>query len=144
MIPPSLRWRRLGLVVGAAVAAGFLLTRGPVMDILAAVAGGFMERRSQKVSLSALIEEANGLGLDYAAIRREPARCIGKPVVWCVDHPSWGTAYLAGKPSEPLILENESAFPLNSAVAGGRCRTVVATVAEVRPEAVVLRFVGLP
>ncbi|MFA6317087.1 MAG: hypothetical protein WC943_06680 [Elusimicrobiota bacterium] len=142
--PQARRLRWLGLVAGISIAAGFILTSAPVLDILAGVSVRFQERRSQRVSLSALIEEANALGLDYAAIRREPARYVGKPVVWCVDHPGWGMAYLAGKPSDSLILENESSFPMNSPVAGGRCRTVVALVEGVRPEGIVLRFVGLP
>ncbi|MBI5882560.1 MAG: hypothetical protein HZB91_05595 [Elusimicrobia bacterium] len=149
MTSPSRRWRRLGLVVGAALAAGFLLTRGPVLDVLATVAARFMVHRGQRAALGPLIEEAQRLGLDYQTILRDPMGHVGQPVVWCVDHPSWGNAYLAGKPSEPLVLENESAFPINSPTSGGTCTTVVATIGEVPamfvPErGVVLHFVGLP
>ncbi|MBI4677370.1 MAG: hypothetical protein HY748_07285 [Elusimicrobia bacterium] len=138
------RWRRLGLAAGIGLAAVIVLTRQPVLETLAGVAANFKERRGQRASLGVHIDEAHRLGLDYATIVREPEDHVGQPVVWCVDHPSWGTAYLAGKPSEPLVLENESAFPLNSPTSGGRCAVVVAVVSGVQENGIVLRYAGAP
>jgi hypothetical protein len=114
------------------------------MDMFAGAAAGFMERRGQRASLGALIDEARHLELEHSAILREPAKHAGKPVVWCVDHPSWGNAYLAGKPSEHLVLENEFAFPINSPTSGGRCTTVVAVVVGVKGNSVAIQYMGQP
>lgn len=84
---------------------------------------------------------AGRLGLTYEAALADPKAAIGKPVIWCVDHPAHGFAYEGGKPSHPLLLDNDYAFPINSPTTGGRCDDVLAAVTAVGPDAVSLRFI---
>jgi len=86
------------------------------------------------------LAEAKRLGLSYEAALADPSAAIGKPVVWCVDHPARGYAYAGGKPSQPLILQDPSAFPTNSPTTGGRCDRVLAVVTAVEKGGVSIRF----
>lgn len=97
------------------------------------------ERRSQRLALEPFIREARLWPMTYETATP------GRPVVWCVDHPAKSVSYLAGAPSQPLAWTNEAELPeTNGPTSGGRCRVMVARVAERRPDALVLEYLGSP
>lgn len=91
---------------------------------------------------AALAAEARRLGVTYEAAMARPAESVGKPVIWCVDHPTLDSAYVGGNPSKPLLLQDPSYFPLSAVSnSGGRCNRVLAVITAVERGAVSLRFV---
>lgn len=82
------------------------------------------------------IAQAKRLDLGYAdALKPES---VGKPVLWCIDHVASGYSYLAGRPSQPILWDNEHAVPFNSPTTGGRCTKMLATIVGARPDGLAL------
>lgn len=130
--------------MGAVFGYGFL-PRFYLLDALASVVVHFQEHRRESLVIHPHIDRAKLEPLTYEQVLAAPKAALGKPVVWCVDHAYGATASFAdGRPSRPLLWTNESAVPRNSPTSGGRCTNVVATVEDVKPDGVVLAFVGLP
>lgn len=121
---------------GAFVA--FQVLAEPLVSAAAHVWYGLEQRRSERAALEPMIEKARLWRVDYETARE------GDYVVWCVDHPASGYSYLAGKPSQPLVLSNDWQMETNSPQQGGRCTDIVARVEGRKPQGVVLRFMGLP
>lgn len=110
----------------------------------AEAAQGFLSLRRSRKTLAPMAREAERLNLGYDQIASSPGEFAGKFVVWCVDHPAPKVSYLAGKPSQPLVWENDHELPLNSPTSGGRCTKVLAAVEGLSREGVLLRYIGRP
>jgi hypothetical protein len=127
------RLARGALVFAAAVPAAAILTL-----FLRHAAAGLAERQDQRASLTPLIEEARLWPMTYETATP------GKPVFWCVDHPSKEVSYLAGMPSRPLEWTNEPAVPANGPTTGGRCGMMVARVVARKEGSLLLEYLGSP
>lgn len=127
-----------GFLAAAGAFAAFQVLAGPLVSAAAHVWYGLEQRRSERAALEPFIEKARLWRVDYETAR------AGDYVVWCVDHPSKGYAYLAGKPSQPLVLSNDWQMETNSPQQGGRCTMVVAQVEGRKPQGLVLRYLGRP
>ena len=60
------------------------------------------------------------------------------------DHPASNYAYLAGRPSQPLVLSNGWAMRYTSPSSGGRCVQILGQVETRKPQGLGLRFIGYP
>lgn len=106
-------------------------------------------RSQERNALGPMMEKARNQNLSYEQISAAPKAFVGRPVLWCVDHPDVGISYHAGRPAQPVSWTNKVAFeahvPLNAPTTGGRCTKVLATVQGKREQGeVVLWFVGVP
>lgn len=123
---------------------GTLFSWEPVFINAAEAAQGFLNLRRSRKTLAPMAREAERLNLGYDQIASSPQEFAGKFVVWCVDHPAPNVSYLAGKPSQPLVWENDQDLPRNSPTSGGRCTEVLAAVEGLRREGILLRYIGRP
>ena len=94
----------------------------------------FKERRAADQAVAPIVAQAKLWPMTYETAE------AGKPVIWCVDHPARGVAYLESRPSQPIVYSNDDAAPLTFGNAGSHCATVVAVVDGRRPQGVVLTF----
>lgn len=108
------------------------------------VASNFGERRSQIHMLRPLVERARREPVTYEQALAAPTAFAGRPVVWCVDHPSTGASFLDGRPlSWVNDGDAEKNLPTNGPTTGGRCTTVVAVIEGAKTGKLALRYVGL-
>lgn len=144
ILKPALRTRRLALVALArwgclAVAILFFCmyaTSIPWSNLR--ILDSFFGQGGNAV----LAAQARQLDLKYEAVLADPKPAVGKPVIWCVDHPSGDSAYVEGKPSQVLHLQDPLSFPFSAVSnSGGRCNRVLAVITDVERGIVTLRFV---
>jgi hypothetical protein len=93
------------------------------------------EKQASVESIEPLVHEAKMWPMTYETAE------AGRPVVWCVDHPTRDDSYLEGRPSDRIFWTNADSVPINS-LPRGRCIRVVAMVEGRKPQGVVLKFVA--
>ena len=122
---------------------GILIALLPWELVCVWLAGRFVQvgsRHEGQKSLSPQVALAYRLKLTYEQVAARPQDFVGKPVVWCVDHPDvGGRAYLEGKPSQPLDFSNPGALPLTGPT-GGHCVKMLAVVESSGS----LHYIGAP
>lgn len=119
---------------GAFFAVQFL--SGPFVDVCAQAWSGVEQRNAQLAALEPFREKAKLWRVDYETARE------GDYVEWCVDRPSAGYAYLEGRPSQPLLLSNESV--LDVGYPRGHCAMIVGQVEGRKPNGLSVRVIGQP
>ena len=105
---------------------------------------GLFEHLEKREQIARTVAEARRLGLTWEKAIADPAAAIGKPVLWCVDHPTSGPDGYVASPSQPITLENSSAFPVAGGQSGGRCADVLAVIVKADDQGLSLRFEGRP
>jgi hypothetical protein len=97
-------------------------------------------RHRERITLAPLVAEAERLSISYNQLAAKPQDFLGKPVLWCVDHPDvGGRAYLEGKPSQPLAFSNSDVLPPTGS-RGGHCVKMLAVVES----SASLHYLGTP
>jgi hypothetical protein len=92
------------------------------------VGAGFLDRFHERSSNAPLLADARRLNLDYEQVAAKPRDFVGKPVVWCVNTPSAGHSYVAGRPAWPVALNGSfEEYRTNSGTAS-YCWNVLAVV----------------
>jgi len=125
---------------------GILIALLPWELVCVWLAGRFVQvgsRHEGQKSLSPQVALAYRLKLTYEQVAARPQDFVGKPVVWCVDHPDPGVSYLEGRPSQPLGWSNEKDVPRTSGW-GGHCLRMLAVVEEPDGRGVLLRYLETP
>jgi hypothetical protein len=126
---------RQASLAGAALAfAGGLFVGTALRPAAADVLVSYRIGRDARAALKPWVEEAKLWPMTYETA--EPGRIVD----WCVDHPTNGYSFLAGKPSQPILWEGEFLAPQTA----GRCRRMLARVVAREPQGLRLRFLGLP
>lgn len=97
----------------------------------------FRERRDDAAALAPLIEQARQRDAGY------DSAVPGDVVDWCIDHPSKGFSYLAGKQSQPILWADEAAAPITYG-AKSDCQRMIARVVSREPQGLKLSFIGQP
>ncbi|MCX5796465.1 MAG: hypothetical protein NTY77_13310 [Elusimicrobia bacterium] len=129
----------LGVLVGILIA---LLPWEPVFVWLAGRFDLARARHEEQKSLSPQAALAYRLDLTYEQVAAKPQDFVGKPVVWCVDHPDPNVSFLEGRPSQPLVWSNDEAVLRTGPK--GHCTRMLAVVEGAGLQGVRLRFIGLP
>lgn len=128
---------RQASLAGAALAFGLGLFIGTVCrPAVADMIVSYQVGRDQRAALRPWIEEAKLWPMTYETA--EP----GKLVDWCIDHPTNGFSYLAGRQSQPILWDGELIAPLTASSKGG-CRRMLARVVAREPLGLRLRFLAL-
>ncbi|MBI5241114.1 MAG: hypothetical protein HY926_11625 [Elusimicrobia bacterium] len=128
-----------GLLLAVIAVAGVLLG---APEWFGGLARQLRLRHDEKSSLSAVVRDAQRLGITYDQVAAKPQDYAGKPVHWCVDHPDPKVSFLEGRPSQPLVWSNDEAVLRTGP--NGHCTMMLATVEGAGPEGVRLRLLGLP
>jgi len=139
--------RRFARVVLAAVAAGVLsclaaLLVARIVPWTADAAASFGSRRAERERIAGPVAEAKRLGLTWESVIVAPQTSAGKPVLWCVDNLGGGRAYVDGRPSEPVRIENPGAMDAPSSKV--HCRSTLAVVTGGGGGVAVIRFIAYP
>ena len=129
------------------VLVGILVALLPWETAFTWLAGRFdlaRARHEEQKSLSPQAALAYRLKLSYEQVSARPQDFVGKPVIWCVDHPDVGVrAYLEGRPSQPLAFSNSGALPPTGS-RGGHCVKMLAVIESGDQNGFGLRYIGLP
>lgn len=91
---------------------------------------------------ASLLGEARRLGLGYEDVLRDPAAAVDKPVLWCF-YRNGETAFVEGRQSRALAVENLAVLPLTNTGIAGYCQKALAVVTGVGRGVVRVRVLGL-
>lgn len=129
--------RTAALVIAAASFALGVSVGAYLMPELSRLRDQVRQRRDRAAALSSLIEQAKLMPVSY------DLATPGMVVDWCIDHPSKGFSFVAGRPSEPVLWTNEGDVP-ETIYTKGACRRTLARVVSREPLGLKLTFLGQP
>ena len=122
------------------VLVGFQLAQQPWergLARLVVLSGLARARHEEQKALSPQAALALKLKLSYEQVAAKPQDYLGKPVVWCIDHPDPKVSYVEGRPSQPVSWSNAQDVPRTS---DRHCEKMLAVVESSGS----LRYIGTP